>query len=126
MGLVENGTCDYCEFIDTIEHRFITCEASEIFWKCLKEWWEECYDEEIFISEKLIIFGSYTHPNYTLDNILLTAKYFIHVQKCNQQAIHFRHFKAFLKGRIDIERNMLQKQKKLELFRNRWEQLKFV
>ena len=84
----------------------------EQFWNGLKCWWEESYDEILDISEKNIILGFYMNNNYTLNNVILTAKYFIHVQKCKNRTIYFRHFQAFLKSKIQMESCILTRQKK--------------
>ena len=122
MVLVDVDTCDYCESIDSIVHRFVSCPIVKFFWDDLKCWWEDIHGETLLLTEKDIIFGFYNLKNYTLNNVILYAKYFIHVQKCKGNRLSFYHFRSYLKNKIEIERYVLHSKERP----NNWEQIEFV
>jgi hypothetical protein len=121
MGLEEVNTCDYCELSDTLIHRFVTCPTVMEFWGCLETWWNECFSCTLHLSDKDIILGNFVQQtDYALNNIILNAKYYIHIQKCKKKIISFRCFQAILRNKIKEEAFILIKNKKGHTFYERW------
>ena len=112
MGLVDTDICDYCTGVDSIVHRFVTCSVIKRFWDEFSDWWRSYDSTFINLQAKNIILGFYTNSNYTLNNCLLLAKYFIHKQKCAKAIISFPIFKISLRQNISMEENILLKNKK--------------
>jgi hypothetical protein len=106
--LVEEGTCDHCDqIIDTITHRFWGCPPTQRFWTQVKHWWNS-FNEDVALTPETVIFGFYANSDqYTLNNILLTGKYFIHKMKLNGKIPLFSSFQRFLKDKIMIEKHIL-------------------
>ena len=123
MGLVDTDNCDYCTGLDSIVHRFVTCPVISKFWNEFSDWWR-LFSSDITLDAKNIILGFYTHKCYTLNNCVLLAKYFIHRRKCVKGIISFAIFKGLLKQNITMEEHILLKNKKLNVFNDRWEHIR--
>ena len=122
MGLVNSEVCDYCLATDSIIHRFVECDQVKIFWINFQDWWNTIHTTSIItLSSSDIIFGLYKRKKlYALNNCILQAKYFIHVQACKQNAILLINFLSYLKYKIQVERQVLYNQSKQELFTKHW------
>jgi hypothetical protein len=91
------------------------------FWGCLETWWDECFSCTLHLSDKDIILGNFVQQtDYALNNIILNAKYYIHIQKCKKKIISFRCFQAILRNKIKEEAFILIKNKKGHTFYERW------
>ena len=117
MGLAESPTCDFCPERDTLLHRFVECRCIKMFWISFARWWTLATGDNLIVSAKDILLGYYDGLKYPLNNCILTAKYFIHIQKCKSVAVTFEACKVFLKHHV------LFKNKQMHLFTSRWEKL---
>jgi hypothetical protein len=89
MGLVESYNCDYCTEIDSIMHRFVECPVVKAFWGNFVRWWQRATRITITLTAETILLGHHTVNWYSLNNSILVAKYYIHVQKCSNKPINF-------------------------------------
>ncbi len=123
IKIKENGTCDYCNETDDIQHFFIYCENIKVFWKCFINWWNRIdlvdlnsFSEDI---EECIIFGfPYVHDIIKeLNYCILIAKYYIYIQRlCNQNKIDFYIFQTMLKNKLLIYECICKNRSKPYLF----------
>ena len=121
MGLVDNDLCNFCQETESIIHRFSTCPAVKQFGQLFQRWWNSLNTEDqIILNETHIILGFYNLDNYALNYCILLGKYFIHITKCQNGNVIFKNFISLLKGKIEMEKNIMTRNKKLPLFNNRW------
>ena len=122
MNLTTESTCDYCNEVDTIEHRFVLCESVKTYWQQFELWWNIIPQQShiIKLTAENVLFGFYMMDNYSLNNCILVAKNVIHCQKCKKQPIDFNIFKQTIKRKIDLEKYILTRNKKLDVYDKRW------
>jgi hypothetical protein len=123
MNLVDSNVCDYCKEIDSLLHRFIECRVAKAFWAEFVHWWRNITGVIITLTGEDILFGLYSISLYSLNNSILVAKYYIHTQKCYKNPVIFEVYKRIMKHKISMEKYILTKNKKLNIFNDRWQML---
>ena len=122
MDLVNDDTCDYCSEQDTLIHRFISCPVCKSFWTQFISMWNQCIQTPLHLSDRDKILGIYVESSYTINNCILLAKQFIHKQKCKNKNISFNAFRHILKPNILMEKCILIRNNKENMFSERWQQ----
>ena len=122
MGLVDSELCNLCAAKDTIIHRYWECRYVNTFWSYFEDWYNKYSPREtISLSLKDVIFGFFHKQScYTLNNCLLTAKYYIHKELCKKENISFAGYLNYLKYKISVEQHILNSQGKQHIFEKRW------
>lgn len=103
IGVCESDTCDFCDCLDTIVHRFFYCRQAVHFWTSIEHWWNSFNSSNIKLNAQDVIFGLYKCGDCTLNNMLLQAKYFLHKEVLKKMRPTLNVFKLFLKNKIESE-----------------------
>ena len=119
MTLKNESKCDFCEDIDTLEHRFVKCAHVAKFWRDFETWWN-AHNPNIQITEQIIMLGLYHKDNYTFNHLVLKAKYYIHKTVCNQMQVCFPAFRTYIQYHLEIEKTIFATQNKLDQFHKHW------
>ena len=122
MGLVDSELSNFCSDKDKILHRYWECRFVNVFWSYFQDWYNKYNPQEkISLSSKDVIFGFFhKQSNYTMNNCLLAAKYYIHKELCKKERISFAGFLNYLKSKISVEQHILYTQGKQHVFDKRW------
>jgi len=119
--LKQSPVCNYCTYIDTIEHHLYSCQVSIEFWNKFCNWLNNIYEIRIKFTECEILFGFEWYDDHVLKSInylILIAKWFINKKKSLQEEISFIQFLCIIKDKIEILKIIFLKENKLEEFRN--------
>ncbi len=122
IGKKESNICVNCNNIDTVIHRFVQCRNVNDFWKCFIDWWNDMNNTNIVLDDTDILFGM-ADECYALNNCIIIAKYHIHASLCKDVIYSFRGFLGLIKKKIEMEKFILTKNNKIEIFNERWGKL---
>ena len=83
--------CLNCNEVDNVTHYIYSCNAVLPFWNTFERWWNIMTNEAIQIDKKMVIMGDFVgkKQNTRLNACLLIAKWFIYVEKLNNNRIFF-------------------------------------
>lgn len=105
-----SGKCSFCEHIDSIQHFFIHCQKTLLFWKMLYKWWNNLEVPKIPDVHAIDILFGYPDENINyikvFNYILLIAKYHIYKQKMNALQPFFPSMLIELKNQLFIDENI--------------------
>jgi exonuclease III len=114
--------CLYCNEIDNLVHHFCDCEEMITFWNSLIKWWDmKCSDCNVLNNTDIMlgIIDNRCHMTQ-LNFIILHAKWFISRCKLQEERTDFLTFLPELYTKIRLEKNVLMKQKKLDVYIKLW------
>lgn len=115
--------CSFCNIqFETLEHLFFFCNETRNLYIRLSEWIQQNTDIKIELTPSNYIFGinSSTLDNEALNTIILLAKRFIYIQRCNGSTqLEFQSLKNFICHRISIEQISF-KTTKTRIFENKY------
>jgi hypothetical protein len=123
----ETNTCNNCNDIDTIEHFFVECPTTYIFWKYIFNWWAYTMHAYFHVDTYEILFGIpnerkeivVSHINY----IILHAKFYIYQNKKKQQNLDPYEFLLDCKNSLMIKNEIMTTNGKAKLFDKLWSEL---
>ena len=124
--IIESPTCIYCpgKMIDTVEHHFVYCESSALFWQDLKSWLRHNLNITFRFTSCEILFGipAFNNPNLLMVNhLLLQGKNYLNNKKSKNEQLSFAAFLADLKYKTaalyDLYSNTKMKYKNFEPFK---------
>ena len=93
--VTQDAKCNYCTFIDTLEHHLYYCPTSIDFWDKISKWIKEMTDVEIRFTVCDIIFGLTNRLydgdrlDFTINYLFLLGKWYLNKQKTNAKGILF-------------------------------------
>lgn len=120
MKLKADPLCYYChQQKETITHLFWSCSIVQQFITNLQGWLDS-FNINSDISEKSFIFGVEKSISKTLNSIVLYAKYYIYITRCNQQILHLDVYKKKLLQFYKIHMEIYLSNNKLEEFYEDW------
>ena len=123
----DTNTCKYCQEIDTVQHSLVECAATKQFWQNLNIWYNAFFETIINFGHLDILFGIPKHNcNNEIDQvnfIILLAKKYIKEKRCFIKEIDFDSFKLEIKEGLQIEKQILLKNGKIEKFKKKWNKL---
>ena len=96
--LVSSSMCDFCNmYTESLNHLFWECHVVQEFWRDLKIF-RATKSFNINFNYENISFGilDNVHSCYTKNFIVLNAKYFIFINKCNKSTPVFSNYKKYL------------------------------
>ena len=125
QNIVSEETCDFCDRVDTVIHRFWECNNITIFWHELEQWWNNLQAYTILtVSDEKILFGIFDAGEspelYALNNIILNAKLFIHKIVSHKKQVLFHPFKKYFKDIVLLEKEVFVRKAKMNVFEARW------
>ena len=116
----DSAKCNYCNENDTIEHFFITCPCTIIFWQSFADWFSRITQADYGLEFDSIIFGDQSEYIYKqiLNYCTIIAKYFIYQNKLKGEThkINIYNYLQNLKNNLDIKHEYASRNNKLEAF----------
>ncbi len=107
----KSSKCELCDCEDNLQHFFLHCEHTAIFWKIWFKWWERITSIDISRCNSLderILFGFPEEDNlvYVMNFCIIFAKYFIYITKiCGSNTFDFYTYNVQLKQKLKMEKN---------------------
>jgi len=110
-GIKDTNKCDYCGKIDIIEHYFFYCIECERLWSMIENWFNNITKVHIPLRVANVLFGipyrkSQDKTLFTLNFIILHAKWFIFANKRENKAMFFSAFLRYLKCVLEVEKEI--------------------
>ena len=117
--------CQSCNVTDNVTHYIYSCNEVIQFWNSFERWWKNMTDEMIIIDKKTVILGDIAkkNSNTRLNACILLAKWFIYVEKLNNNKIFFYKFLCHLKYKIRIEKITFTRTDKIHKYLELWGQI---
>ena len=110
-NLVISNLCDFCSMdVETVNHLFWNCIHTQAFWSRIKEFLSSKNIKIIdLIDLKNVTFGiqDKCRNKLVLNFIILSANYFIYINKCKKSIPNIEGYKIYLKKCIDIEKHTI-------------------
>ena len=101
-----NKTCAHCESVNNLAHVFAECIKVKLFWICFEAWLNNIENVQIKLTTSDIIFGLHKKFDFLYNFCILHAKWWIHLNREEDQLVNFYHFKIYLKKTINIEKQI--------------------
>ena len=124
MKIHATGLCSLCNKDDTIQHFFIHCDKTLIFWKSFYTWWNSFglfQTPGIGITNILFGYPEITEFASVLNYMLLIAKYHIYKQKQATSHPFFPQFLIELNNQLNVDENISRKNDNLSDFTDKYE-----
>jgi hypothetical protein len=123
-NIKEHDRCPKCNKTDTIEHYFVECQETKIFWTQIYNWWGSITQTRIPIATYEILF---LYPNENDDlmtthfNFILSqGLHYVYRNKKMDKQLDPYELKVKVKQRLILENEMSIKQNKEESFDKKW------
>ena len=106
-------------------HYIYNCNEVTQFWNTFERWWNNMTNEMIKTDKKIVILGDFTSTNQNtrLNACILIAKWFIYVEKLNNNRIFFYKFLCRIKYKIRIEKVIYTRKNNMTKFLELWGQI---
>ena len=108
--------CILCHVNNNIPHLFVDCIKVDQFWKDMKIWLSTVEGKAMPLKTIDIIFGMITSARKSINFCILHAKWYIHLNKQEDNHINFAHFLLYLKNVLVIEKQVAVNQKLIPVF----------
>ena len=121
-NLANSNLCDFCSMdVETVNHLFWNCAHTQTFWSRIKQFLSS-KDIDITLDLKNITFGIQDKCRYrlVLNFIIVSAKYFIYINKCKNSIPNIEGYKIYLNKCIDIEKHIALNNDKLQQHCEKW------
>ena len=117
--------CLNCNEVDNVTHYIYSCNAVLPFWNTFERWWNRMTNETKKIDKKMVILGDFVEKkqNTRLNACLLIAKWYIYVEKLNDNQIFVYKFLCHIKNKIRIEKIIYTKKDNITKFLEVWGQI---
>ncbi len=108
MKLVNSPSCNHCNNIDSVKHRFIECNDVKLFWENVVIYFNNIHNTNFSLNKEHIIFGVLEHTHTPmiiyLNTYILIAKYWIHLCRLKQHNPELQGFTKILFKHIENEK----------------------
>ena len=117
---VPTSNCTFCRSdIETVIHLFYECEVTKKFWSTLFQTWGIYFHCTNMVSARVILLGDPTLPEL-LNFVLLVAKRYIYISRCEEKTPTFVNFKSFIFNIQKTERYIAIRKSKLDKHIKKW------
>ena len=121
-GYVNTNLCDFCNmYVESPKHLFWECMITQDFWAQVNR---ILRDKNISVKLNLrtIAFGEtdLTRKNTVANFIILNAKYYIYLNKCQKTIPRIEIFERFLQYKINIEKHIALLNDKIQHHEDKW------
>ena len=121
--LVSSNLCDFCSMeIETVNHLFWNCTHAQTFWLDIKNAYFSNQNININLNLMNITFGLQKQSRYTsvTNFVILSAKYYIYINKCKKTMPHLEGFRMYLSKCIEIDKQIALKNDTLQHHYEKW------
>ena len=121
INLVNSPLCNFCNNdIETIEHVFVQCPRSKVFFQELKVYIQEKTEMLVHFSDKDILFGFLNTNDKLYNTIMLLAKRFIYISRLKNHPLTFELFIPYIKNLYLVEKYIFFNNCDYAIFFKRW------
>jgi len=109
-------------FADThsLDHKimFLRCSSIIAFWKTFQNCWTNKTKQQLTLSNSMILYSVFdkTEHRYSLNCVLLIAKFSIHCSCLLDEKLSFDSFLILLKEKLNIQKEIAFKNKSIAAF----------
>jgi len=123
-GILESPICNLCNAEEQTLHHplIINCILTVDFWILFQDWWNQKTNETITLSISHILYGWHDRTKYwqVLNYYLLIAKYCIFCTSLRGDVLDFQNFLSFIRGKLEILKEIATAKKALPKFYRTW------
>ena len=102
----------------SLDHMFLRCSSVVAYWKTFQNWWTNKTTEQLTLSNNMILYGVFekTVHRYSLNYVLLIAKFSIYCSCLHDEKLSFDSFLIRLKEKLNIKKEIALKNKSITAF----------
>jgi hypothetical protein len=117
-----SNLCDFCSRnVESIEHLFWECSHVQEFWKNVKDYLKQNNINEDINYLNIVFLKFNKGPNESaLKCTILTAKYYIYLNKCNERIPNIDGFLKYLTEKMKVEEFIANSKNKIHIHRQKW------
>ena len=122
----DNDVCPQClAEAHSIDHMFLRCSSIVAFWKTFQNWWTNKSKEQLTLSNSMILYGVFdkTEHRYSLNYVLLIAKFSIYCSCLHDEQLSFDSFLVLLKEKLNIQKEIAFKNKSMTAFQKSFQHI---
>ena len=115
----DNDICPQClAEAHSLDHMFLRCSSVVAYWKTFQNWWTNKTKEQLTLSHSMILYGVFekTEHRYSLNYVLLIAKFSIYCSCLHDEKLSFDSFLILLKEKLNIQKEIALKNKSITAF----------
>ena len=115
----DNDVCPQClAETHSLDHMFLRCSSVVEYWKTFQNWWTNKTKEQLTLSNSMILYGVFekTEHRYSLNYVLLIAKFSIYCSCLHDEKLSFDSFLILLKEKLNIQKEIALKNKSITAF----------
>jgi len=118
---VESDLCTFCNLTkEDIEHLFLSCPFSLIFWKDFELCWKKCTNSNINLTSQDAILSISGNNNGFLNYCIILRKSIIYYCRRNNVKTKIQLFKVKLKQKYQTELYLARKNATVANFNQKW------
>ena len=122
IGIVDSDLCTFCKRErEDIQHFLWDCTELTSFWHQIQS---HMLRNSFELNERDVILGLLDFQNSKYNFVILHAKYYIYKCKWDQSKSNYKTFVKILKTCKDIENIIAVKNNRVEIWNNRWTNVK--
>jgi len=122
----DKDVCPQC-LADThsLDHMFVCCSSVIAFWKTFQNWWTSKTKQQLALSNSMILYGVFdkTEHRYSLNCVLLIAKFSIYYSCLHDEKLSFDSFLILLKEKLKIQKEIAFNNKSLSAFQRSFQHI---
>ena len=109
----------------SLDHMFLRCSSVIAFWKTFRNWWTNKTKQQLTLSNSMILYGVFdkTEHGYSLNYVLLTAKFSIYCSGLHDEKLSFDSFLIRLKEKLKIQKEIAFNNKSLSAFQRSFQHI---
>ena len=115
----DNDVCPQClAETHSLDHMFLLCSSVIAFWKTFQNWWTNKTKQHLALSNSMILYGAFdkTEHRYSLNYVLLIAKFSIYCSCLHDEKLSFDSFLIPLKAKLKIQKEIAFKNSSITAF----------
>ena len=122
----DNDVCPQClAETHSLDHMFLHCSSVIAFWKTFQNWWTIKTTQQLVLSNSMILYGVFnkTEHRYSLNYVLLIAKFSIYCSCLHDEKLSFDSFLVLLKEKLKIQKEIAFKNNALTAFQKSFQHI---
>ena len=122
----DNDVCpQFLAEAHSLNHMFLRCSSVIVFWKTFQNWWTIKTKEQLTLTNSMILYGVFdkTEHRYSLNHVLLIAKFHIYCSCLHDEKLSFDSFLILLKEKLNIQKEIAFKNKSITIFQTSFQNI---